>query len=135
MAFTPYLAFPGTAREAFTFYHEVFGGDVNIMDMSAMPPGSEVPPGMEKSVMHAEVTFEGGMLMGADGPPDVVQTGMCSMYMLEDETEAVRVFAALAEGGTVVTPIEPTFFAAQYGICNDKFGTPWMIYCNMPAQT
>ena len=102
MAFTPYLAFPGTAREAFTFYHEVFGGEVNIMSMSDMPPGSDVPPGMENAVMHADLVFAGGTLMGADGPPDVVQTGMCSMYHQDDESESLRVFAALAEGGTVV---------------------------------
>jgi PhnB protein len=135
MAITPYLAFPGTARAAFTFYHEVFGGDLNIMGMSDMPPGTEVPPGTEQSVMHAEVVFEGGHLMGADGPPDVAQTGMCSMYMLDDEPEALRAFAALAEGGTTIMPIEPTFYAAQFGMCIDRFGTPWMIYCNFPAET
>lgn len=130
MSLAPYLAFPGTARAAFEFYQTVFGGELSIMDMSALSP--EEAAGMgdtpADAVMHATLNFGGGSLMGADGPPDVVQTGMCSMYELDDDAEAERVFTALAEGGTIVMPIAPTSFASNYGLVTDRFGTPWMIY-------
>lgn len=134
MSFSPYLAFPGTARQAFEFYQSVFGGDLSVMDMSALSDDERaaMPDTPADAVMHASLTFAGGNLMGADGPPDVVQHGMCAMYELSDDAEAERVFTALAEGGTVVMPIAPTSFASNYGLVTDKFGTPWMIYSANP---
>ena len=38
-----------------------------------------------------------------------------------------RVFAALAEGGSVQMPIGETFWAERFGMAVDRFGTPWMI--------
>jgi uncharacterized glyoxalase superfamily protein PhnB len=38
-----------------------------------------------------------------------------------------RVFTALSEGGTVQTPLGETFFSPAFGMCTDRFGTPWMV--------
>ena len=38
MAFNSYLFFGGNCREAFTRYHEIFGGDLVLLDMNAAPP-------------------------------------------------------------------------------------------------
>ena len=134
MAFSPYLAFPGTARQAFECYRTVFGGELAVMDVSALSPeeAAEMAGMPADAVMHASLHFDGNTLMGADGPADVVQTGMCAMYELDDDAEAERVFNALAEGGTVTMPIAPTSFASNYGMVTDKFGTPWMIYSANP---
>ncbi len=48
-------------------------------------------------------------------------------YSVADAGEAERVFEALAEGGTVTQPLIETFFSPAFGICVDRFGTPWMI--------
>ena len=53
---------------------------------------------------------------------------------LRDVDDAKRVFAALAEGGTVTQALEPTFFSAGFGMCVDRFGTPWMIVAPDPNQ-
>jgi PhnB protein len=29
-------------------------------------------------------------------------------------------------------PLEETFWAHRFGMCVDKFGTPWMINCEKP---
>ena len=48
-------------------------------------------------------------------------------YDAVDGAEAKRVFDALAEGGNVTQPLQPTFFSEAFGMCVDRFGTPWMI--------
>ena len=44
-----------------------------------------------------------------------------------DRADAERVFNALAEGGDVTQELIPTFFSEAFGMCTDRFGTPWMI--------
>jgi PhnB protein len=39
------------------------------------------------------------------------------------------VFNALADKGIVRMPLSETFWAKKFGMCVDKFGTPWMINC------
>lgn len=47
--------------------------------------------------------------------------------------EAEGLFAALGEGGTVRMPRGETFWARRFGQVVDRFGTPWMIDCPLPA--
>jgi len=44
-----------------------------------------------------------------------------------DESE--KLFAALAEGGTVIMPLEKTFWAERFGMLTDRFGVSWMVNC------
>jgi PhnB protein len=41
--------------------------------------------------------------------------------------EAKRVFAALADGGSVTMPLGETFWADVFGMVTDRYGTPWGI--------
>jgi PhnB protein len=131
MQFHPYLTFSGNCREAFTFYQEVFGGPLDVLTM-AEAPGGAAPDGVDvDAVMHAALTTDGGaLLMGADdptreftGPVD----GMCVNCELPTKEEAHRVFDELSEGGTVQVPMGETFFSHAFGMCIDRFGTPWMV--------
>jgi len=38
-------------------------------------------------------------------------------------------FAALAEGGEVTTPLQEMFWGAFFGGLTDKFGVQWMVNC------
>jgi PhnB protein len=49
---------------------------------------------------------------------------------VDDERRAADVFAKLAADGTVLMPLEGTFFARKFGMTNDKFGVKWMV--NVP---
>jgi PhnB protein len=60
--------------------------------------------------------------------------GMMVSYDAADVDDAKRVFEALAEGGTVTQALEPTFFSAGFGMCVDRFGTPWMIVAPDPNR-
>ncbi len=137
MAFRPYLFFGGTCAEAFTRYQEIFGGELTVIRMRDVP-GGEVPPGQEDVVIHAAVVADDLLLMGSDEPGNdsfgPVQ-GMMVSYDAADEADARRVIDALAEGGTVTQPLEPTFFSVAFGMCTDRFGTPWMVVGPEPAAS
>lgn len=135
MAFHPYLNFGGNCREAFTRYQEIFGGELQIMAMSDMPSETPVPADQADLVMHAALTFDGHLLMASDDPTggfNGVQ-GMFVNYTTADIAEAQRVFQALADGGQVLMPVEATFWSPMFGMCVDRFGTPWMVNAE-PAQ-
>ena len=55
-------------------------------------------------------------------------------YDAPDLATANRVFDALSDGGNVTQKLEPTFFSEAFGMCTDRFGTPWMIVGPQPAQ-
>lgn len=129
MAFHPYLNFGGNCREAFTRYHEIFGGELTILGMSDMPGDQPVPPDQADLVMHAALNVDGHLLMASDAQPGdfgPVQY-MYVNYSVGDVDEAKRVFEALADGGKVEMPIGETFWSPMFGVCVDRFGTPWMV--------
>jgi PhnB protein len=70
-------------------------------------------------------------LLGGDVPPAAYRrpSGFTLCLSTDDEAEAERLFAALAEGGTVQMALQPTFFATRYGEVVDRFGIPWEIRC------
>jgi PhnB protein len=41
--------------------------------------------------------------------------------------DADRVFAALADGGTVTMPLTQTFWSPRFGMLSDRFGVGWMV--------
>ncbi len=136
MPFHPYLFFGGNCREAFTRYQDIFGGELFVMTMGDVP-GEEAPPGMEDVVIHAAITGDDLLLMGSDDPTTdsfgPVQ-GMQVTYSSPTVEEANRVFALLTEGGEVSQPLIETFFSPAFGMCVDRFGTPWMISTDQPSE-
>lgn len=129
MAFRPYLFFGGNCREAFSRYQEIFGGELTVIAMKDVP-GQEPPAGKADLVIHAALTVGEDLLMASDDPTSEdfgpVQ-GMMVSYDATDVDDATRVFEALAEGGSVTQKLEPTFFSPAFGMCTDRFGTPWMV--------
>ena len=129
MAFRPYLFFGGDCREAFTRYQEIFGGELTVIAMKDVP-GQEPPAGKADLVIHAALTVGEDLLMASDDPMSEdfgpVQ-GMMVSYDASDVHDATRVFEALAENGSVTQKLEPTFFSPAFGMCTDRFGTPWMV--------
>ena len=135
MAIHPYLYFGGNCREAFTRYQEIFGGELVLLTMKDMPPDEAMPEGNPDLIMHAALKFDDSLLMASDDPTTdnfgPVQ-GMQVNYAVADVAEATRAFDALAEGGKVTLPIAATFFSPMFGMCIDRFGTPWMVSAESP---
>ena len=130
MAFHPYLFFAGNCREAFTRYQEIFGGELFLITNKDMPENERMPGVHDDLIMHASLTVDGNLLMGSDDPstdsPGAVQ-GMQVNFSVPDVADAQRAFTALSDGGQVNMPIEQTSWSPAFGMCTDRFGTPWMI--------
>ena len=138
MAFHPYLFFGGNCREAFTRYQEIFGGELVLLTTKDMPPAEQMPGADADMIMHAALTIDDQLLMASDDPTtDSVGPvqGMQVNYSTPDVAEAKRVFEALADGGEVRLPIAETSWSPMFGMCVDRFGTPWMIGADAPAST
>jgi len=138
MAFHPYLYFGGNCRYSFTRYQEIFGGELVLLRMKDVPAGEPVPAGQADLIMHAALKVGDDLLMASDDPTTdsfgPVQ-GMQVNYAVGDVDEAKRVFEALADGGQVTLPAAATFWSPMFGMCVDRFGTPWMVSTDAPAET
>ena len=137
MAFHPYLFFGGTCREAFTRYQEIFGGELALVTAADMPAEEQMPGAPADSIMHAALTSADALLMGSDDPTsDTIGPvqGIQVNVSVSGVDEAKRVFDALAEGGEVHAPLEPTSFAAAFGMCTDRFGIPWLLTTDEPPE-
>ncbi len=135
MKFVPYLSFDGRCREAFTFYADVLGGEIMAMiSHGDTPAGEHVPAEWRDKIINAHLIVGDQALMGADSPPDrgdAAKTGFSVSIQIDDEAGAERIFNAFAEGGVVIMPFGPTFWAKKFGMVTDKYGTPWMVNCGM----
>ena len=130
MKLLTHLHFKGNCREAFDFYAEVFGGQIEFAVTFGEMPGP-APEGLRDKLAHARLNLKGEYLLGCDAPPERYQVpqGFNIMSHIDIPTEAERVFNRLAERGTIVMPFQQTSWAYRFGMCNDRFGTPWMVNC------
>ena len=133
-----YLSFDGECEAAFKYYEKVLGGKILMMMRHAdAPAGTGVPqtPDTANRIMHARLKVGDRLLMGGDAPPQFASKpqGFCVNIMVDDPTEAERIFRELGEGGVVMMPIAETFWARLFGMLIDKFGIPWMVNCEKPA--
>lgn len=131
----PYLNFNGNCRAAIETYASILGAEIMaIMPHSEMPDPSQVPAEWHDLIMHACLKIGDTFLMASDSPPEHFQeaAGLSVSLQIDDPTEADRVYAALAEEGSITMPIEETFWALRFGMLVDRFGTPWMINCPQP---
>jgi PhnB protein len=136
MEFIPYLTFDGSCREAMEFYARTLHAEIESMFTFAGTPAEEhVKPEVRSQIMHASLTMNGRtILMASDagGMPVEKAGGMSVSIVMDDTADAERIFAALSDGGKVTMPIDKTFWAERFGMCVDRYGTPWMINSGMP---
>src|SRR5262249_15375678 len=65
---SPYVNFQGRAHEAMAFYHQVFGGTLDLHTVDEQ--GVSRPAGPGERVMHARLAADGVLLLASDGHPD-----------------------------------------------------------------
>lgn len=132
MKINAYLHFDGQCEAAFKFYEQCLGGKIVFkMTYGESPMADQSPPGWRDKIMHVRLMVKDQVLMGADAPPDRYEApkGFSMSLNLTDATEAERIFNALKEKGTVVMPLQETFWAERFGMLSDQFSIPWMINC------
>ena len=133
-----YISFPGNAGEAFAYYQEVFGGELNIMGYEGMDTsGFPVQPGPD-TVAHAALLLPGGELAGGDVMDDKVyplrDTAYSLLYTLDDPDQARRLIEKLvADGGSQPMPFDLAPWGDWYGQVFDRFGLMWSF--SVPGRT
>jgi PhnB protein len=127
-----YLAFDGNCAEAMRFYERALDGKLEVLMSGAdSPMAAEIPKEFGDRIMHARLALPGGgLLYAGDTPANMPYEGIKGVSIAVDYAsvaEAEKVFAALATGGHTSMPMQPTFWAKRFGMCVDKFGTPWIV--------
>ena len=137
MQMTTYLSFKGECEAAFKFYEQCLDGQLGaIFRYAGSPLADQVPADWQDKVMHGSFTFGDQVLMGGDVAPDRYEQpkGFSLSLQIQSAADAERIFHELANGGTVVMPLEKTFWAARFGMVVDRFGIPWLINCEASDQ-
>ena len=123
----PYVLFPGTAREALTFYGGVFGCVVDLHTFAEFDRAD----GPADAIAHGGLTGGPVALSGADvsGDERPVRTeGMMLALLGTADPSTLRTwFSRLSEGGRVVDDLQQRPWGASDGQVIDRYGLHWLI--------
>ena len=129
----PYLFFNGNCEQAVDFYRKALGAEVEMSmrykESPEPPPPGMLPPGFENKIMHTSFRIGQTTVMASDGCSTEKSNfgGFSLSLAVQSEAEAVRAFAALADGGKVKMPLAKTFWSPRFGMVEDRFGIGWMV--------
>jgi PhnB protein len=129
MQLANYLFFSTGCEEALAFYATCGLGRITQLKRHGadeMPVASEA---MRGKVMHAR--FEGSdiLFFASDNHDAEPMRGSAQMLIMDDRDSTDRLFARLAEGGRVTTPLAVQPWGSYYGKLTDRFGVQWMLDC------
>jgi PhnB protein len=124
---TPYIHFPGTAREALAFYADVFGGAALLHTFAEF----QRTDGPAEAIAHGYLVNAPVALYGADvaGNEPALRTQglMLSLLGTADAATLRTWFARLADGGTVLDDLQERPWGASDGQVVDRYGIHWLI--------
>ena len=128
MKLQTYVNFAGKCAEAFRFYEQHLGGKILMLTTHGQAPvQGRVDAAWKDAVLHARLSLGADELMGADIPNAEPMRSAYLSLSVESDSEAERIFSALADGGQIFMPMQETFFATRFGQLRDRFGINWMI--------
>ena len=123
---TAYITFPGTAREALTFYADVFGGEATMFTLAEM----NRTDGPSEAIGHGFLTGGPVSLFGADAVNETAfhaEGLLLALLGTADPATLRQWFARLSEGGRVVDDLQLRPWGAHDGQVVDQYGLPWLI--------
>ena len=131
----PYISFKRNCREAIDFYKKALGAE----ELFSQTYGDSPMPDMGSSdaIMHATLKICDSIVMFCDDihTENFSTNGNISLAIgLNDIDKAKQYFANLSDGGTVIMPLDKTFWAEAFGMLTDKFGIKWMVNCDAPQE-
>ena len=129
----PYIAFKGNCREAIEFYKSALDAEVLFTQTVGESPMSGMGPA--ENIGHCTMKVGDSTIMMCDDPsPNPAQGGgnISLAIGLNDPERAKQIFGKLARDGSVIMPLEKTYWAEAFGMVTDKFGVRWMVNCDAP---
>jgi PhnB protein len=123
----PYLHFPGTARDALSFYADVFGGSAQLHTFEEFNR-TDGPAG---AIAHGYLKDSPVLLFAADVAGDQAPLRseglMLSLLGTVDSSTLKDWFSRLSEGGRVVDDLKERPWGASDGQVIDRYGLHWLI--------
>lgn len=131
-----YIALPGTTAEAMTHWHEVFGGDLQILYYrDTQMSGVDFDPDPD-AVAHATLVMPGGIIAGGDAMDHeneypVRGTAYSLLYTTDTPAQSQELISKLlTAGGTEGMPFGEAPWGDWYGQVFDRFGVMWAFSCS-----
>lgn len=124
-----HLVFSGNCEEAFNTYKELLNGETVFLFRKGEEKTMQVTDEEKNKISHIVMNTAHFSLQGEDVEAGVPTSTGSSKLVLEfrDLKQLEHVFRVLSEEGTVVSPLEKTFFSESIGEVVDKFGIRWLI--------
>ena len=124
---TPYLHFPGTARDVLTFYGDVFGCAVQLHTFEEL----NRTDGPADAIAHGYLVDGPVALLAADVTGDEpsfrCEGMMLSLLGTAPPPTLRKWFSSLSEGGRVVEDLQKRPWGASDGQVVDRYGVHWLI--------
>ena len=129
----PYIAFKGNCRQAIEFYKSALSAEVLFTQTVGESPMPNMGPA--ENIMHCTIKVGDTTIMLCDDPGREAAAGHGNISLaigLNDPERAKQIFGNLAKDGTVIMPLDKTYWAEAFGMVTDKFGVKWMVNCDAP---
>lgn len=131
---TSYAIMNGNSKEAITFYQDVLGAELLVMQTYGdLPDNGEIPEAAHNIVAHAMLKIGESNFVISDsfpGMPYIQGNNMTIIIGIDGIDKSKEIFERLSsDGGQVVMPLTETFFTPAYGKVTDKFGVNFQIIC------
>lgn len=135
----PNLWFDSEAENAAKLYTEVFA-NTKIVSTQVYPEAAEEVSGKKAgSVMTAEFSIDGFVIVGLNGGPIFKPNPSLSFIVnfdpasdKETEKRINEAWEKLIVGGKVLMPLDKYFFSERYGWVEDRFGVSWQLILTDP---
>jgi PhnB protein len=136
---TAHANFRGQAREALTFYHSVFGGDLSLATYADIHSAEH--PDQAEHIAFGRVKAPSGFdIMAYDVQPSKgYHPGENAFYITLQGNDADEIKArwdGLANHATaILIPLAPAPFAPLYGMLTDRYGITWIVGAETPEDS
>ena len=133
MNVNPYIAYNGNCKDAIEFYKTALDGKVLFVQKLGDSPMQDMGPA--EKIMRCSLKVGDSVVMMCDDMRPTPNDGRGNISLaigLSDPARAKQIFEKLATAGTVVMPIEKTYWAEAFGVLKDKFGVTWIVNSDAP---
>lgn len=127
MQLANYLFFATCCEDALAFYSKCGLGEVAVLMRHGDYGGAA--PSMIGKVMHARFEGPGVLFFASDNDDAEPMRGSAHILVMDCREKTDRLFAKLADGGVITTPLRQQVWGSYYGKLTDRFGVQWMLDC------
>lgn len=122
------------AEAVAAFYTGIFPGG-RVLATSRYPESLDTPGGQPRgSVLTVEFEIAGQPFTALNGGPQFKINPSLSFFVHVATADAANaLFEALADGGSVLMPIDAYPWSERYGWVQDRFGVSWQVLTGRPA--